>query len=158
SARLAGLGAALYAANANFLFFSAQFSYESLALPLLVMVLAFVADRDEMKDRRRSVWTIPILLGTIAVIVTHHLSSYALLVTLAALSLLYFAVSRRARARGPWPFALFALAATAAWLGVVASSTVGYLTPVITNAISSTIHTLAGESAPRRLFASSETG
>ena len=101
------------------------------------MVLAFVADRDEMKDRRRSVWTIPILLGTIAVIVTHHLSSYALLVTLAALSLLYFAVSRRARARGPWPFALFALAATAAWLGVVASSTVGYLTPVITNAMPS---------------------
>ena len=34
SSRLAGIAALLYATNANFLFWSAQFSYESLALPL----------------------------------------------------------------------------------------------------------------------------
>ena len=38
SPRIAGLGTAIYVANANFLIFGAQYSYESLALPLLVVV------------------------------------------------------------------------------------------------------------------------
>ena len=44
SARIAGVGALLYCAHSNYLFWTSQFSYESLSLPLLaVAVLCLVA-------------------------------------------------------------------------------------------------------------------
>jgi hypothetical protein len=156
SARVAGIGAAVYAANANFLFFDAQFSYESLALPLLVVVMFAVAERASADGPVRRLWAAAILAVTGAVVVSHHLTSYALVIVLAALSLAAAAVGVP-RSRNPWPFALAALAATAAWLLVVASATVGYLTPVLTRAITSTIDTVSGNAAPRQLFSSDAT-
>jgi hypothetical protein len=157
SARVAGLGAAIYTANANFLFFDAQFSYESVALPLLVVVLLAVAEVMSSEGRAGRPWAVPILLATSAVVVTHHLTSYALVVAVAAVSVTA-AVVGTSWSRNPWPFALSALSLTAAWLTVVASATVGYLTPVLTKALTSTITTLSGESAPRQLFSSGAAG
>ena len=79
SLRLAGIAALFYAMNANFLFWSAQFSYESLALPLALWVL-FVAVRritTPTGDRHRGL-TIIAMLGILAVVITHHLTSYFL--------------------------------------------------------------------------------
>src|SRR5438270_7507233 len=45
SARVAGIATLLYMANPHFLFFDADFSYESLALPLAMFVLFAVASR-----------------------------------------------------------------------------------------------------------------
>jgi hypothetical protein len=152
SSRVAALGAAIYAANANFLYWSAQFSYESLALPLLVVVLLGVTE--VRFGASRSGWSIAILLVTIAVVATHHMSSYALVVSLTALCLAYLVVARARIAQAPWGFALFALIATVAWLTFVASATLGYLTPIFTRAVVATAHTIAGEAAPRHLFGS----
>ncbi len=81
SAQVAGLGAALYACNFNFLFYGAQYSYESLALPLLVVVLMLLAEREAgRRGRRCASWAAPIGLAIAAVVVTHHLTSYALVV------------------------------------------------------------------------------
>ena len=44
--RLAGVGALVYAANPGFLFFDAQFAYESLALPLAVFTLWCIQRRE----------------------------------------------------------------------------------------------------------------
>jgi hypothetical protein len=79
SARLAGIATLLYMANANFLFWSAQFSYESMALPLATLVL-FVAVRRAMErqDVQRTGYTLVVLLGILAVVITHHLTSYFL--------------------------------------------------------------------------------
>jgi hypothetical protein len=155
SARIAAFGAAIYAANSNFVFFNAEFSYESLALPLLVTLLFAVLEW--RSGPNRTGWSITVLLLTVGIVATHHLTSYALVGLLLALSL-------AARLRGvnaqqvPWRFALFAVVAAAAWLTYVASATVGYLTPVLTKAFLSTIHTVSGEAAPRHLFVSSQTG
>jgi hypothetical protein len=157
STRVAGLGAAVYAANANFLFFDAQFSYESIALPLLVVALLSLAEWSSAEASARRSWAVPILAVTGAIVVSHHLTSYALVIALVALSVAA-AVLRVPWPRNPWPFALAAVAVTAAWLVVVASATVGYLTPVLTRAITSTFQTLSGEAAPRRLFSSDATG
>lgn len=158
SARAAGIGAAIYTANSNFVFFGAQFSYESLALPLLVLVLVCVAERQASEASLRRAWVLPALLATAAIVVTHHLTSYALVAVLAALSLAAAVRGGWTFRRGPWPFALFAFAATAAWMTVVASSTVGYLTPVFVRAFTSTFHTISGEAGPRKLFTSNSTG
>jgi hypothetical protein len=158
SSQVAGVGTAIYTANSNFLFFGAQFSYESLALPLLVLVLAAVAERQASEGTLRRAWAVPIVVGTCAVVVTHHLSAYALVLVLVGLSFAATVKGSWTWSRGPWPFAVFALAVTVGWLTFVASSTVGYLTPVFTRAITSTVQTLSRESGARQLFATNSTG
>ena len=155
SARVAGIGVAIYAGNSNFIYWGAQYSYESLSLPLLVAVLAAFAEREAAAPRWTRSWSIPIVLGTIAIVVTHHLTSYALVVVLVAIAVIY-RLWRLPRAN-PWPFAVFALAAALAWLLLVASSTVGYLSPVLSDAFDAILNTISGESAPRTLFHSSTT-
>ena len=150
SARAAGLAVAVYAANSNFSFFSAQFSYESLALPLLVVVFFAYAEWRESDDRR--LWMTAILLLIVAVVVTHHLTSYALAATLLVVAVSY-RLFRGTHTETPSRFAAFATAAALVWLVVVATKTVGYLSPVVTRAVSSVVHTISGETAPRQLFA-----
>lgn len=155
SARLAAIGVLLYAGNSNFIYWGAQYSYESLALPLLIVVLAAFAEREAAAPRWARSWAVPIVLGTAAIVVTHHLISYALVVVLVAIAVVH-RLWRLPRPN-PWPLAAFALAAATAWLLLVASSTVGYLSPVLSDAFDAIIHTVSGESAPRTLFHSSST-
>ena len=156
SARIAGLGVAVYTGTSNFLLWGAQFSYESIALPLLALVLMAFVEREAAPDGRRGEWLVPIGLGTLAIVITHHITSYALIVILAALAVIYRVLA--VEKPNPWPLMAFALAATATWLVVKAESTIGYLFPVLENAFNQTIKTAAGESAPRSLFHSSSTG
>ena len=92
SSRTAALGTAIYTANASFLFFDAQVSYESLALPLLVLVLFAVAEWQRAQDRWA--WGAVAVLVTLAVAVTHHVTSYALVVLLLALCVVQLVVRK----------------------------------------------------------------
>jgi hypothetical protein len=92
SSRTAALGTAIYTANASFLFFDAQVSYESLALPLLVLVMFAVAEWQRTQDRWS--WGLVAVLVTLAVAVTHHVTSYALVVLLLVLCLVQLIVRR----------------------------------------------------------------
>ena len=153
SARIAGLGVAIYAGNSNFLSWGTQYAYESLSLPLLVVVLAALAERENASPTWERSWAAPIVLGIAAIVVTHHLTSYALVGLLVVLAIVFqLTLSPRPN---PWPFALFALVASLGWLLVVASSTADYLSPVLLEAFKDTIRTASGEVAPRTLFHSS---
>jgi hypothetical protein len=153
SDRIAGLGVAIYAGNSNFLSWGSQYAYESLSLPLLVVVLAALAERENAPFASERSWAVPIVVGIAAIVVTHHLTSYALVAVLAVLAVVVqLTLSPRPN---PWPFALFALVASLGWLFVVASSTVDYLSPVLLEAFKDTIRTASGEVAPRTLFHSS---
>jgi hypothetical protein len=152
SARVAGLGVAIYAGNFNFLYWGAQFSYESLALPLLLLAMMALAEREAAPKQAFRAWAGPVVLATMAIVVTHHLTSYAVAVVLVALSLAYWYVHRRWSPPNPWPLALFAVLLAGAWLVVVASSTVGYLSPVLSDAFHAIGNTIGGEDQPRGLF------
>lgn len=152
SARTAGLGVAVYAGNFNFLYWGAQFSYESLALPLLVVVMMALVEREASPRLQAKDWALPILLGTGAIVVSHHITSYSLIGILLALTAAFWLIKRSWQAPNPWPFAIAAVVLTAGWLVVVASSTVGYLSPVIDDAVSATLDTALGEAPPRTLF------
>lgn len=211
SARTAGLAAAIYTANASFLYFDSQVSYESLALALLVVILFAVAEWREPHDRGG--WASVIVVSTLALVATHHLTSYVLLLFLLALCLTQVIVDRSpavleaepdvlperegltaerktlvarymvadGEARlghlavehepelepahdrrplvtgaAPWAFLLVGAAATIGWLAFVAGSTVGYLSPVLSKAFLSTIHTVAAESQARPPFTSNQ--
>jgi hypothetical protein len=157
SERLASIATLIYLANPNFLFFDAEFSYESLALPLAVATLALVgvALQSRRGSGRRRLTALAALVGC-AVAPTHHITSYALLVILAGWGLaLAVARARRVSAPGPGPvFAVLAVTGVAVgiWLGVVGNATGGYLRPVITGAVESTWNFLTGSGVGKTPF------
>jgi hypothetical protein len=150
SARGAGLGVAIYAGSSNFLYWGAQFSYESLSLPLMVVVLMAFVERDAGPLERRIPWTLLIVLGILAITITHHLTSYGLAAIFIALAVLYRAM--KVERPNPWPLALLATGAAVGWLLIAARQTVGYLFPVLGDAVEAIWNTASGESAPRTLF------
>jgi len=155
SARGAGLGVAIYTGTSNFLFWGAQFSYESLSLPLLVVVLMCFVEREDAPPTSRSAWAVPIVLGILAIAITHHLTSYALAVIFVALAILYRVM--KVERPNPWPFALLSVGVALGWLLIAARSTTGYLFPVLEEAIKAIVKTASGESAPRTLFHQAST-
>lgn len=152
SARSAGIGTAIYAGNFNFLYWGVQYSYESLSLPLLLVVMAALAEREADPRRWARAWAIPVVLGTGAIVITHHLTSYVLIAFLGALALSYWLLRRTWRWANPWRFAVFATAIALAWLVLVASSTFGYIAPVLGDAFQSIFDTVFGEASGRGLF------
>lgn len=152
SARTAGLGVAVYCGNFNFLFWSAQFSYESLSLPLFVFVLMALAERGREKPEWGRDWALPIALGIAAIVVTHHLTSYALVAFIAFLAVVYRFNQKDWKWPNPWGFGLLAAVLALAWLLLAASATIGYLEPVLSRAFDAIFSTAAGEAPPRALF------
>ena len=150
SARGAGLGVAIYTGSSNFLFWGAQFSYESLALPLLAVVLMAFVEREAAPPEGKRAWTVPIVLGILAIAITHHLTSYALAIIFILLAVLYRAM--KIEKPNPWRLALLASGVAVGWLLIAARSTVGYLFPVLEEALKAIWKTASGESAPRTLF------
>lgn len=153
SVRAAGLGVAVYTGTSNFLFWNAQFSYESLALPLLIVAVMALAEWEVASPRARRGWAAVIVLVSFAIVVTHHITSYALVAALVALAVIcrLLKVDRP----NPWPFALAAASMVGAWLLFAAGQTIGYLEPVIRDAIDSAVETASGGAPARTLFHSS---
>lgn len=77
SARVAGIAAILYMTNPNFLFFGAQFKYETLALAFAALSIYLVVRRSRPVAPNRRAWTILAILMMSATAATHHLTSYA---------------------------------------------------------------------------------
>lgn len=167
SAAIAALGSLVYMTNPNFLFWSAEFSYESLALPLALLALAATAraypgalasaDARAPDVRRRREWSVVACLATAATVVTHHLTSYALCVALLAVCGIA-SLRRPARREAPWPLTVFAVAATVAWGVAVAPGTGHYLFPVLGRAFHQIVATMLGHAGARRLFGGGSSG
>ncbi len=155
SAQTAGLATLLYLANPKLIIFDAQFSYESLALPLLALVLFALAWRGDMAPAERAGPTLAALLGIAAITVTHHLTAYAL-----TLFLLIWAGAQawlRLRARvtteaGAGGMALLSLVLNLTWLVYIATLVVEYLAPHLIGAVSELLKLIGGELARRELF------
>lgn len=152
SSRLASVAAALYASTPNFLYFSAQFSYESLALPIAVLA-AVAGVRWWRSGQQSSGWLVVTVLAAAAVTVTHHLTSYALAAFFAGVWLASL-IFRRSHLRRKSVLAALSVAMPTSWLFFVASATVGYLTPVIATAVSAVASTVAHEQSARSIFTS----
>lgn len=169
SARIASIAGIVYLTNPNFLFWTAQFSYESLALPLIVLAgvatvtltvgrphpapagAGFVLSARRLRPGDRVGWTVVALLSSFAVVATHHLSAYALCVFLLAICV---AEARRpeTRQQAPWLITAIVVAATAIWAHWVAPGTYSYLVPVLRRAVNETIATITGGTSGRGLF------
>lgn len=125
SSRIAGIGALLYAATPNFLFWSGQFSYQSLALPLFVVALLIVIRRPGAQPRQQIALTLTATVVSAAVVVSHHLTAYVFAGTLWLLSAM--SLRRRWRQSRVFVLALVTTVAAALWFLFVAEGTDSYL-------------------------------
>ncbi len=155
SSRVASLGVLLYMANSNALYFSAQFSYESLALPLALLALFALIHQTGNPEKRLKIGISSIIVLLIAaIVVTHHMTSYALTSFLALLVVLAYLWQIRTRQKhvSHWVFALIAGGLSLAWLILVAHPTATYLYQIFSQAFTSVIRLFTGQGSGRVLF------
>ncbi len=155
---VAGLAGLVWAVAPGALFFNAQFAYQSLAIVVFVWTLVAVVEGQAGEGGTRWAWTgLAALLGC-QVVVTHHLTSYALVLALAALTL---AAAVRPERRTDLPPAGLALAvavvANALWMVArggsdAVDSIVDYLSPYPENGIDQLWGALTGSGERRDFF------
>ena len=125
SPRAGGLAVAAYSVSAQFIFFNSQFAYQTLALPLALAAVAFIA-RARWVDNPG-----PLFVGAtvclLAVAVTHHVTSF-----LTAAFLAVWTVAQRGRPARRRVFygALIATVTTTMWAIVQWSLLRAYLGPI----------------------------
>lgn len=136
SPRVAGIAAMLYMTNPHFVFFSAMFAYQSVALALALLLLYLATQ--EQNSRSRSGFQVVILLGLVAVTITHHASSYMLLLFF-GLWIILLRVFRSAQ-RGPLWMVIALTALIVIWVTFFAPVTLEYLIPQIQRALDSFIN------------------
>jgi hypothetical protein len=163
SSRAAGLAAIFYSVGPAFMFFDAQFSYESLAIVFAVWVLTCLVGLQTAVASGRPGRTWIVLASVLAAgcIVTHHVTTYALAVALLALTIAlvprrgFRACAHRGAPAGTWIFTAMFAAGASAWLVFVAPATLAYLGPHILPAITDALSLLTRTNASRHLFAGS---
>jgi hypothetical protein len=153
SHRIAGAAVLLYSANPSFLYFDAQVSYESLALPFAILAFALLAARTSWRGSTARGRGLLAGIVILSVVVIHHVTAFAL----AGFLIAWVIVGRLRRGAAgtsitPVAHAAFATVAAAAWLLVVSPKTVSYLAPDILGGVQQLIRLIAGESTGRRLF------
>ena len=145
SHRIAGVALLLYASESLFQSFDSMFIYQTLALPFFGLTLLAVGRlaAPRAADRRAGCFTIA-AMSVFAVVMTHHVTSFLLVATLEVITL--GAMLARDRRLAAWAsiVALLSAAAFAAWIVLVAPSTVGYLQPVAHGAWQGLLSILGG--------------
>lgn len=157
SSQVAGVASVLYMANPSYLFFTALFKYETLALSFVALLLYAAVRRQHPSAHSRLALTVIALLALGVVATTHHLTSYALTMFLVLWTIVSFKI-RSKNDLGPGGMMLLAIVVNLTWLVYVASIVVGYLAPHFQGAVSEVIRLIAREQdAGRQLFGPSAT-
>jgi hypothetical protein len=130
SPRAGGLAVAAYAVSAQFTFFNTSFAYQTLALPLAIAAVAFIARARWAPDPR------PLLVGAtvclLAVAVTHHITSW---LTAALLAAWATAESRGQARRRVFYGAAVAVAAATTWAIIQSSLLRDYFGPIVDDVV-----------------------
>lgn len=153
SPRLAGVATLIYTSNPHFIFFDAQFSYESLALMFVVIVLLSIEYRlHHHKDRPLGA-SLLLIFGIYATMVTHHVTSYFLLISLVLWAGIAFIFPYEGQNRTAlFGTASLAIVAILSWMIYVAIVTIDYLVPVLSGAFIDLFKVLLREETGRQLF------
>ena len=137
SARGGGIVVLLYAASPQFWFFNAQFSYQTVALALLVgsvvfLLRAFQSTPDTtLRDRSGAWWPmLGVLVCLAALAITHHITSWLTVGALWLVALVLAAFGEPRRARLAAVSAQLGLLVVVAWSALVAPLLARYLGPV----------------------------
>ena len=146
SARVAGIASLIYMLNPKFLYFNAQFSYETLALPLAAFVLFLLSRRGHSGSSRWLGLSVILILSLWAVVTTHHVTSAMLAGFLVLWGIVAVIIGRRDHVHPkPGRIAIFLIISIASWTLLVATATIGYLGPAITSTFTEMVRLVGGE-------------
>jgi hypothetical protein len=162
SERAAGLATLIYAANPNFLYFDGQFSYETLALPLALMLIYALLRSQNERGVSVPALIIVVSLTLLTNAMTHHFTSYMTVITLVSWSVVSLVLFRQRQSRSAIliNMTLVAILVNVVWLLYVANFTLSYLAYVFQSAfeglvsVASLARDSGGESGFRRPFES----
>lgn len=158
SARLAGIATLIYAGNPHFIYFDAQFSYESLALVFVIIVFLAIEYRLQRHKDNPLGASLLLIFGICATLVTHHVTSYFLLMCLIIWATVAYIFPYKDLDRTIlFGTASLAIVAIISWMLYVAIITINYLIPVLSGAVSDLFKVLLREETGRQLF-TSESG
>jgi Dolichyl-phosphate-mannose-protein mannosyltransferase len=125
SSRAAAVCSIIYAANPMFLFWSAQYAYEDLGLPLAAFTVWWLCTTRKNESRAPQIVTV---LAIGALTVTHHISAFALTAVFAMWFLVELIARKpREQRRYVGAFTLLAGSMSTIWFFFVARPAVGYL-------------------------------
>ena len=153
SRQAAGVAVLVYASSLQWYFFNAQFAYQSLALPLMIVGLAILARASNMEWG----WTKAALQGFATVILVsmvfvHHVTAWIACAVLLLWCL--FDVSLRHR-KGSWSLVVVTTIVTGAtllWTAYVGHVLTSYLEPVLRGDVSGVWDFISGSAPARKLF------
>ncbi len=141
--RWAAVAGLVYAANPSFVFFDSQFSYESVAILLMLTIVRLYAESlaarrsgGRIREQDLSAWLL-IAVISFGLVVTHHLTSLTTIALLLAGALLLRPMSGFADRKGGWRQfvrwmpVLTLVTIFALWVALVAPGTVPYLFPFV---------------------------
>ncbi|HEV7752261.1 MAG TPA: hypothetical protein VGO71_12015 [Baekduia sp.] len=152
--RTAFLAALIFVGNKAFFFFHSAFAYETLGMLLVMTTLALIAHaaRDRAPVRR---YGLPVLVALSATVITHHVSSYLLIVCLTLIAG-FAVVTRSQQRRIAVALPAIAVALAAAWLLLGATAASTYLSNGIHARLTTIVNAITREgSGTRKLFAQS---
>ncbi len=160
SARSAGVAAFIYATNPSYMFFDAQFAYESLAIVMFIWLVLAVARLSDPTESRPGMCLGFVILLSGATVITHHISAVAEIGVLTGGVIL---ASWRLRTRSGSGLLvirlvvalLVAVVFAAAWTVFVAPNVVGYLAPHVTQGFSQISGIVARKQSSRGVFKAS---
>jgi hypothetical protein len=132
------------------------YAYESLALPMATLLLAVALRREGATGTERRSLTVVALSLIAAVVVTHHMTSFAILAFLTGWVLVRSVLRWRGTTppAAPVDLAAFTVVAIGLWFALAASEFFGYILPIVAPVISSVGQLLSGQSAVKVPFSS----
>jgi hypothetical protein len=132
SYRAAGVAVLIYYSTPDLTSFNSMYVYETLALAFLGLAV-FAAWRAATNKSigERVNWFILASLSTMATVITHHVTSYALAATLALISLVSLLARSTRTAATIGALAVIAISGVACWIIFVAPDTLTYFRPTV---------------------------
>jgi hypothetical protein len=164
STRAAGIGVAVYVCNPSFLYFNAQFAYESAALLLGVTLLLITVRWSESDPAATGATGARSLVAAMALlafglVITHHMTSYAILALLIGWAVLAELDQPPGETGGSsllntaaLPAIMLGIAASAWFAFVAGGVTITELGDQVTGSIRSVLDLVVGGSGPKKPF------
>lgn len=137
SVQFAGVATVIYMANPNFVFFSAQFAYESLALAFACLTILTLVRRAHAPSLSWTGLTVTMILSLIALEATHHLTTYIMTLFLLLWTVIHLWGRRNSDVMnsGPGLAVVVAICVAVVWLVAIAPVTISYLAPHVRSTI-----------------------
>ena len=129
--RVAAFAAVIYATAPHYQFFDSYFIYQTIAIPFLLLSLLAVVKMVKSKGGVANAWGAVALACGAVTVVSHHITSYALVAVLFAFVVVQPFLPRSARSWRVVVVFLAVVAMVVGWDLGVATATLSYIKPII---------------------------